>query len=324
MGLKGAAIGVVAGWMIGGFLGSLIGSAIGSCIESAIKETEREERAKAARRRGASRGPSGGASSGPRGTSGDGGSRSSRTSSQSGSRGPRSTPNYSGSAGGPNQAMIFCACAAAMLAKLAKADGVVTRGEIDAVERAFQRLGFSRAARDYAVNVFRKAKDDSHSIYEYAYDFANAVPSVEVRELLYELLWDVACADGHISSTEMAILRQIPLPLGIRPAWFEIYARERIRGYSGGSYGGGRQSGGSRRSAPPPPRDPLKEAYELLGASPSDDPATLKRKYRDLAKKYHPDALRAQGLPEEMIGKANEKMAKINAAWSEIKSARGL
>ena len=50
----------------------------------------------------------------------------------------------------------------------------------------------------------------------------------------------------------------------------------------------------------------------------------LKRKYRELAKKNHPDALRAQGLPEEMIGKATERMSRINAAWATIREARGI
>ena len=287
MGFKGAAIGGFAGWFVGGPLGSLLGSIVGSWIENQVKEeSERAEEANRNR-----------------------------------SRRQRSTPHYGRSSGGSNNGMIFCACAAAILAKIAKADGVVTPGEIAAVESAFRRLGFSQNARNYAINVFRKAKDDDHTVYEYAYNFASAVPSVEVRELLYELLWDVACADGRIGMEELAILRQIPLSLGIRPGWFELFARERIRDY-GANYQ--RRQNRQYRQPPPPPRDSLADAYEMLGASPKDDDATLKRKYRELAKKYHPDALRAQGLPDEMIGKANEKMAKINAAWSEIKSARGL
>ena len=283
MGLKGAAIGGFAGWFVGGPLGSLLGSMLGNWVENQVNAEHRSENNRSRDARGA-----------------------------------WSAPRYGSSGGGANQGMIFCACAAAILAKIAKADGVVTSGEIAAVERAFRRLGFSRASRDYAINVFRKAKDDGHTVYEYAYNFASAVPSVEVRELLYELLWDVACADGRIGEAELSILRQIPLSLGIRPAWFELFARERVRGYRFD----GRQQ---RRTAPPPSsRDPLTEAYELLGADRNDDDATLKRKYRELAKKYHPDALRAQGLPDEMIGKANERMAKINAAWSEIRSARGL
>ena len=71
-------------------------------------------------------------------------------------------------------------------------------------------------------------------------------------------------------------------------------------------------------------RDPLAEAYAVLGASANDSADELKRKYRELAKKNHPDALRAQGLPEEMVGKATERMSRINEAWAKIKEARGL
>ena len=70
--------------------------------------------------------------------------------------------------------------------------------------------------------------------------------------------------------------------------------------------------------------DPLSEAYALIGASASDSADILKRKYRDLAKKNHPDALRAQGLSEELVRKATERMSRINVAWATIRNARGI
>ena len=208
-----------------------------------------------------------------------------------------------------SRSMIFCASAAAMLAKMAKADGHVTRDEIAGVERAFRRLGFSDEVRDYAIGVFRKAKDDAHTIYDYAREFASAVDAVEVRELLYELLWDVACADGTLSPDELNILQHMPRALGIRVEWYGYFASQRL----GGARGGARQN-----------RDPLEEAYALLGASASDSPDVLKRKYRELAKKNHPDALRAQGIPEGMIGRATERMSRINDAWATVRAARGI
>lgn len=205
---------------------------------------------------------------------------------------------------------VFLASAAAMFAKLAKADGVVTKNEIAAVEHAFVRLRFSPQARAYAIAVFRRAKDDSHSIYEYAADFAAAVPSVEVREFLYGLLWDLACADAVISTEEMEILRNVTRSLAIRPQWFNLFAQERIRG--------------SADAPPPREEDSLADAYRLLGVEPTADDATVRKAYREKAKKYHPDALRAQGLPDEMVSRATEMMAKVNAAWNRIEKARGL
>jgi len=204
-----------------------------------------------------------------------------------------------------NRSKIFCASAAAMLAKMAKADGRVTKNEIASVENAFRRLGFSPAARRYAVDVFRRAKDDARTIYDYARDFASTVDSVDVRELFYEILWDIACADGELGPAELLILQRIPRALGIRIEWYGYFASRRI---------GGRH--------PEPARDPLAEAYAVLGASEGDSAEELKRKYRELCKKNHPDALRAQGLPEEMVGKATERMSRINAAWATVREAR--
>ena len=208
-----------------------------------------------------------------------------------------------------NRANLFCASAAAMLAKMAKADGHVSRTEIAGVENAFRRLGFTPAARRYAIDVFRRAKDDRHTIYEYAQEFATAVDSVEVRELFYEILWDIAGSDGEIGRNELLILQRIPRALGIRIDWYAYFASQRL----------GERSAGRSAS-----RDPLRDAYAVLGASANDSTDELKRKYRELAKKNHPDALRAQGLPEEMVGKATERMSRINEAWAVIKEARGI
>ena len=211
------------------------------------------------------------------------------------------------------RAMIFCASAAAMLAKMAKADGRVTRAEIDCVEQAFRRLGFTAVARDYAVNVFRKAKDDAHTIYQYADEFAAAVDSVELRELFYEILWDLACADGDVSASERQILQRMPRALRIRSEWYAFFAQQRL--------GAGGSSSSRARSAAPAQGE-LQAAYALLGAKADEPLEEIQKKYRALAKRNHPDALRAQGLPEELVGKATERMGRINAAWATVRAAR--
>lgn len=206
--------------------------------------------------------------------------------------------------------LVFCSSAAAMLAKMAKADGRISKVEIDAVEMAFAKLGFSTRARSHAIDVFRKAKDDSRTIYEYAHDFTSVVGNEDVRVIFYEMLWDIACADGDLSTAEKLILEKITSHLRINPAWYGVFYRERF----------GTNSGGYA----PKDDDNINDAYSQLGVSRSASDEEIKKAYRNLAKRYHPDTLKAQGLPEEMVARANERMSKINAAWSAIKKERGL
>ena len=69
---------------------------------------------------------------------------------------------------------------------------------------------------------------------------------------------------------------------------------------------------------------PLADAYAELGVKSSASDSEVKRAYRNLAKKFHPDAVRSQGLSEEAAAKAAERMKRINRAWSVVKDARGL
>lgn len=70
--------------------------------------------------------------------------------------------------------------------------------------------------------------------------------------------------------------------------------------------------------------DPLADAYALFGLKSTASDEVLKQAYRSLAKKYHPDALRAKGLPDAVVQKATDSMAKVNAAWQLIEKARRL
>ena len=50
----------------------------------------------------------------------------------------------------------------------------------------------------------------------------------------------------------------------------------------------------------------------------------MRAAYRRLVREHHPDRLIAQGLPEEAVAAATDKLARINAAWDRIKQKRKL
>ena len=217
--------------------------------------------------------------------------------------------------------LVVLGAIAAMMSKMAKADGVVTPSEIRHCEMAFDRLGIGGEKREYCISVFRRAKGDSHTIYEYADSFADTEPAQSVRDIVYDILWDVACADGEVSPEEVEILERITANLRIPRAQFLWQSARRGVGGRRGEFRGRRDE--SRRassSADSSGSDP----YEILGVGRRASDEEVRKAYREKAKSLHPDILRAQGLPEELMGRANEQMAKINDAWAEIKRERGM
>ena len=67
----------------------------------------------------------------------------------------------------------------------------------------------------------------------------------------------------------------------------------------------------------------LADAYVALGVAPDAAPADIKRAYRKLISKNHPDKLASRGLPESMRAVAEERSREINTAYDLIKNSRG-
>ena len=117
----------------------------------------------------------------------------------------------SSNAGSPREReIIFLTAVGAMLAKLAKADGHIDESEIRAAEQAFVRLELTPGNRAICIRAFRAAKKDYHTIFDYAESFAAVARGVVIRELMYDILWDVACADGEVSASVRAVAIRHP------------------------------------------------------------------------------------------------------------------
>ena len=196
----------------------------------------------------------------------------------------------------PTKQIAFTIGVIVLGAKLAKADGRVTRDEVSAFKEVFQ------IPPDEMKNVgrlFNQARKDASGFEPYAKQIGRLFkdhPAV-LEELLHGL-FHIARADGRVSDEEIDYLQQVATLFGLSEAdW------SRIRSANVGVDGG----------------DP----YAILGVSPDDDDAEIKAVHRKLVLENHPDKLVAEGMPQEFIDLANDKLAKINAAYDKIRQARG-
>lgn len=198
---------------------------------------------------------------------------------------------------GTAQQAIFAAGFIALCAKMAKADGVVTRDEINVFKKSFH---VSRSESKKVAWFFDMAKKEVAGYEAYAgqlYKQFHNQPAV--LEQVIDLLFHIAMADGVMHPSEMEYLQQVARIFRISDAEFS-----RIRE----SHMGADQS------------DP----YTILGVEHDATDKQIKSAYRKLIKEHHPDLLMAQGVPEELIDVANDKLAAINTAYDTIAKVRGL
>ena len=196
---------------------------------------------------------------------------------------------------------LFAICVVVLSAKLAKCDGPVRREEIDAFKRQFRIP--PESVRDIG-RLFDQARDSADGFEPYAVQLGEAF--ADNRGMLEDVLaalFVIARADGPVNSRELEFLRA---------------HASRLRAGSGGVGPRARR----RRRVQPASDEP--DAYAVLGVSRSASAEEIRATWKRLMRENHPDSLAARGVPAEFIARANEKVARINAAWDRIKRERGL
>ena len=196
----------------------------------------------------------------------------------------------------PERSIAFTIAVIALGAKMAKADGLVTRDEVMAFREVFQIAQEDEAG---AAKVFNLARQDVAGFEDYA---------TRVREMfgaghealgdLLEGLFQIAMADGQYHPNEDEFLKGVADIFGLGEREFR-----QIRS----------------RFVPEAEADP----YSVLGLTPEASMEELRAAWKTQVQESHPDRLVARGLPEEAIKMAEKRMVAINRAWKDIKDARG-
>tara|TARA_B100000073_G_scaffold252312_1_gene212400 strand:- start:60 stop:761 length:702 start_codon:yes stop_codon:yes gene_type:complete len=192
-----------------------------------------------------------------------------------------------------NQAAFFTALFACF-AKIAKADGKVTREEVDKVDHFIkERFKFPSDQRAFAIQVFNHAKDDNNSFRDYASQLSSLLSNNQsALVMFYELLFELSMADGYLDPTEEEILSEAIPIFGLDPDLFNLNKRK---------FGAD-----------------ISDAYAVLGVTKDMSYKEIKTAYQRKRKEFHPDTLLSKGLPEELLEKAKDKFIEIQSAFEEI------
>ena len=183
----------------------------------------------------------------------------------------------------------------ALAATVIKADGSVKQQELQFVRNFFITNYGSQMASTIFEKFNEEVKKERQNIPELTQIFNQRAP-YETRLQILHFLFGVANADGSISQTELSKVEQIAAALGIRPSDMESIKAMFVKATD--------------------------SAYKILEISSSASDDEVKKAYRTMAKKYHPDKL--QSKDPALIKGAQEKFQKVQEAYEAIQKERGL
>ena len=199
--------------------------------------------------------------------------------------------------------MLFFVGAFSMLARIASADGSVSVNERQKVLEFIRHdLRLGPREEDAALKVFDAALTGGGTFDQFAAQFyQNFSHAPNILQLMVDIFYRVAAADGQINRSEEELIRRGARIFRLPDSFVEMLCNR---------YGGC--------------QDASEKAYATLNLSRSATDEEVKRAFRKLSIEFHPDTLAAKGMGEEFLPHATKKFREIQQAYEEIKKERGL
>ena len=195
----------------------------------------------------------------------------------------------------PERSVAFTIAVIALGAKMAKADGRVTRDEVAAFREVFY---IPKEEEANTARLYNLARQDVAGFEGYAKRVASMFTSVEgTLTDLVEALFYIAVADGSYHAEEDDYLARVASIFGLTERQFRA-----IR----------------TRFVPDAEPDP----WDVLGVEPETPMDDIRARWRKLVRETHPDRMMARGVPKEAIKLAEKRLVAINRAWEAINEGR--
>jgi DnaJ like chaperone protein len=199
----------------------------------------------------------------------------------------------------------------ALAGALARSDGRVSDAEVAATESWMTRLGLDKAQRKQAIAAFDTGKQAAFDADAHARELgAHCIVRLDLKLMLLGALHQIAHADGSLHADAERLHRRIVELLDV-PADLWQQARARFD-----------QDDGAAAAVP------LQTAsvsdYHALGVTMAASDAEIRRAYRKLLAKHHPDKLAAGPATSGERQRAEERTRTLIAAYERIKNSRGI
>jgi len=190
---------------------------------------------------------------------------------------------------------IFALSVIILGAKIAKADGVVTKDEVHAFKEKFK---IPSNDMEQVSKIFKEAQKTSYGFEKIAQQVGDLFQDnkVVLEELLNNLFY-IAEADGKISDHELSFLKTLSSIFKFEEEVFHRIYQTRLS-------------------------DKKSDPYKVLGVQRTDNDEKIRGVWLKLTKEHHPDNLVAKGMPPEFIEQATNEMSSINAAYDKINKLR--
>lgn len=183
-----------------------------------------------------------------------------------------------------------------LVACVLKADGIVRKSELNVVKKYLLQTYGEEAALE-ALQVLKKLLEQNIDHIAVAAQIRQNV-NYSTRLAILQFLLNLAYADGVYAPSEERLIEQISATLGLSDADYRsllaVYGKAQSPDW----------------------------AYQALEITTSATNNEVKKAYRRMAMKYHPDKVASAG--EDVKQKANEKFRAINEAYEKIKKERGM
>ncbi|MFZ5554441.1 MAG: TerB family tellurite resistance protein [Bacteroidota bacterium] len=188
----------------------------------------------------------------------------------------------------------FAASLLVLTAVVMKADGKIMRSELDYVKNFFQRQFGPQIAAQQIHALQQILKQDIPV--KKVCDEIRYYMEHPLRLQLIHFLFGIAAADGKVDRTEVQVIAEIANYLGISEKDFESLKAMFYKDTG--------------------------SAYKILEIEKDASDEEVKKAYRKMAVKYHPD--KVSSLGEEYQKSAKEKFQKVQEAYEAIKKERGM